>query len=78
MPAAELFTPVTVQIDIPITRRLKLHAVTDARGVQVYHTKKLSDLFVWLLDQELGEFALLTADASFHLALNRAPSPDQS
>ncbi len=66
---SNLRPPVTVEIDIPITRRMKLHAVVDGEDTQVFHSKRLSEVFAWLLEHEVGEFRLADRDASFRVTL---------
>ncbi len=61
--------PIIVEIDIPITRRLKLHAVVDRDETQVFHTRRLSEVFAFLLEHEVGEFLLVDHDASFRVTL---------
>ncbi len=65
--------PLTVEIDIPVTRRLKLHAVTDVTGTQIFHSRRLSELFSFLADHEVGEFTLVDGDAEFRVSLTRPP-----
>ncbi len=74
MPSIEPRPPLTVEIDIPITRRLKMHAVLDRDGVQIFHTRRLGDLFIWLLDNDTHEFTMLSAGDEFRITLH-APSP---
>ncbi len=61
--------PITVEVDIPITRRLKLHAVVDGGDTQVFHSRRLSEVFSFLLEHEVGEFRLVDRDASFRVTL---------
>ncbi len=61
--------PITVEVDIPITRRLKLHAVVDGDDTQVFHSRRLSEVFAWLLEHEVGEFRLVDRDADFRVTL---------
>ncbi len=70
-------TPLTVEIDIPITRRLKLHAVLDRNGDQIYHSRRLSDLFSWLLDNDIGEFTMLDGTLKYAVSLRSTLEPVQ-
>ncbi len=77
MPATEPRTPLTVDIDIPITRRLKLHAVTDRDGDQIFHSRRLSDVFSWLLDHDIGEFTMLDGNLKYAVSLRSCLDPVQ-
>lgn len=72
MPAIDLLAPVTVEIDIPVTRRLKIHAVVDGAGEQVFHSRRISEVFTYLVDNGISEFTMLDEDAEFRVTL-RAP-----
>ncbi len=61
--------PVTVEIDIPITRRQKLHAVVNGRGVQVFHSRRFSEVLTYLLNHHVRTFKLIDFDAEFRLNL---------
>ncbi len=74
MPSS-LRPPVTVEIDIPITRRMKLHAVVDGDDTQVFHSRRLSEVFAFLLEHEIGEFRLVDRDADFRVTLRPPLSP---
>ncbi len=69
--------PYTVQFDIAITRRLKMHAVCDRTGRQVYHSRRIADVFAWLLEIDAGEFTMLDEDIEFRVSL-KPPLPPTS
>lgn len=79
MPRTDPHTPLTVEIDIPITRRLKMHAVIDRDGEQIFHSRRLSEVFVWLLINEVGEFTMLDGDVEIAVSLRnpllKTPKP---
>ncbi len=77
MPRTEPATPLTVEIDIPITRRLKLHAVLDRDGEQIFHSRRLSDVFTWLLDNDIGEFTMLDGNLKYAVSLRSSLQPIQ-
>ncbi len=77
MPATSPRTPLTVEIDIPITRRLKLHAVADRDGEQIFHSRRLSDVFSWLLDNDIGEFTMLDGTLKYAVSLRSSLKPVQ-
>ncbi len=66
---SKLRPPITVEIDIPITRRMKLHAVVDGDDTQIFHSRRVSEVFTFLLEHEVGEFRLVDRDASFRVTL---------
>lgn len=49
----KLLEPVRVELDIALTRRTRTHAVIDAEGVQVHHAKRLSEILMWLHEQDV-------------------------
>lgn len=69
--------PYTVQFDIAITRRLKLHAVCDVTGRQVYHSRRIADVFAWLLEIDAGQFTMLDEDNEFLVTLEPPLPPRQ-
>ncbi len=70
--------PVSVKIDIPVTRRIKIHAVISGDGDQVFHSRRISEVFTYLLDLEVAEFELLDEDVAFMVKLGKplSPQPD--
>lgn len=76
MPWTEPLQPITVEIDIPITRRLKMHAVVDGNGVQIFHSKRISEVFTWILDNEITDFTMLDGHAEFRVYLRAPLSPN--
>ncbi len=72
---SNLRTPITVEIDIPITRRMKLHAVVDGDDTQIFHSRRLSEVFAFLLEHEIGQFRLVDRDADFRIYLRPPLSP---
>jgi len=69
MPSSEGIGPLIVEVDIPITRRMKLHAVVKADGEQIYHSKRLSQVFQWMLDNEHTDFTMIDEDSEFRVSL---------
>lgn len=43
----------TVQVDIYIARRKRIHEVQDAAGVAVYHDPHLLNVLTWLAEQNI-------------------------
>lgn len=78
MTKIDLRGPVTLEVDVPITRRLKLHAVVNGTGVQVFHSRRISEAFAFLLEHEVGEFTMVDEDAAFRVLLKAPLSPDPS
>lgn len=70
---SKVVLPVTVEIDIPVTRRTKIHAVVNGDGVQVYHSRRLSDVLEYLIDREVVAFEILDEDVAFQLTLRKPP-----
>ncbi len=70
---ALIVSPVTVEIDIPVTRRTKIHAVVNGNGEQIYHSRRLSDVFDFLVEHEVVDLVLLDDDVSFLLTLRKQP-----
>lgn len=75
MAPVEPVGPFTVEIDIAITRRLKLHAVVDGNGEQIYHSRKICEIFAWLLEHAPGEITLVDDDHEFQIMLRPPLSP---
>lgn len=73
-----IVSPVTVEIDIPVTRRTKIHSVIDGDGVEVFHARKISDVFDHLIAHEVSNFTILDDDASYCLVLTASPSPNSN
>ena len=71
MQTIDLRPPVHLEIDVPITRRLKLHAVVNGHGAQVFHSKRISEVFAFLLEHEIGEFKMVDEDHQFTVSLKR-------
>jgi len=76
MQTIDLHPPVHLEIDVPITRRLKLHAVVNGLGVQVFHSKRISEVFAFMLDHEVGEFRMVDEDHEFRVSLKRPLAAD--
>ncbi len=55
--------PHTVQVDIYIARRKRVHAVHDQYGVPVFHDPHIMNVFDWLAEQDICT-ARLTDDSS--------------
>jgi len=75
MKQTEFAEPLTLVLDIPVTRRLKLHAIVDANSEPVFHSKRVSDAFTWFLDNEIGSFGMVDDHVTFHVSLQRNLSP---
>lgn len=75
MPTINLVPPVVLEIDIPITRRLKLHAVVIGDGEQVFHSRRLSEVFQFLLEHEVVEFLMMDGHAEFRIRILPPLSP---
>lgn len=75
MTQINLKKPITLEIDVPITRRLKLHAVVNGHGVQIFHSRRISDAFAFLLEHDVGEFKMVDDDAEFRVSLKPPLSP---
>ncbi len=67
----DLTPPVIVQIDIPVTRRTKIHAVTNGKGVQVYHSRSFFDVLDFLIEHDVGTIEILDDARSFVIKLSR-------
>ncbi len=67
--------PVTVEIDIPVTRRTKIHAVYDGNGDQVFHSRRISQVFDYLLEHSVQAFELLDDDVGYLIGLSRPLPP---
>lgn len=67
--------PVTVEIDIPVTRRTKVHSIIDGDGVEVFHARKISDVFDHLLEHDVHNFTILDDFSSYRLVLTASASP---
>ncbi len=72
---SRILEPVTVEIDIPVTRRTKIHAVCDGDGEQIFHSRKISQVFNYLVDHGVEVFELLDEDDSFMIKLSRPLPP---
>lgn len=71
--------PIVVEIDVPVTRRIKIHAVVDGDGDQVFHSKRISQVFAYLLDNDVHAFTILDEDDEFSVILARPlPRPQTS
>ncbi len=62
-----------VEVDIPITRRRRIHSVFDALGKQLFHCQTVSDLLGWLAENDYQHLLVIDADAEYHVDLVRAP-----
>jgi hypothetical protein len=72
--AVDLTGPITLEVDVPITRRLKLHAVVNGAGEQVFHSRRISEVFGFLAEHGLNEFTMLDEDAEFRVHIKPALS----
>ncbi len=70
-----LSSPVTVEIDIPVTRRTKIHAVVDGDGVERFHARRISDVLEFLLEHDCKRFVLLDEDVEFQVSLSKPLPP---
>ena len=75
MPPTELVPPIAVELDLPVTRRIKVHAVVDGNGDQVFHAKRISEVFAYLLEHQICDLVLLDDDAEFRITLHPPASP---
>ncbi len=67
--------PVTVEIDIPVTRRTKIHAVCDGDGDQIFHSRRITQVFKYLVENGVEDFELLDEDDCFMIKLSRPLPP---
>ena len=67
----QLKTPVTVELDMALTRRSRAHAVVDAEGKQVHHAKRFSEILVWLADQDVNKALLIDELERFYVVFHR-------
>ncbi len=67
--------PVSVEIDLPVTRRTKIHEVSDGDGEPIFHSRRISQVFSYLLDNDVQTFELLDEDDVFVVNLSRPLSP---
>lgn len=65
-----------VELDIPITRRMTLHAVSLANGDRVFHSKRIAQVFTWLLENEIAKFTMLDADVEFRVSITGPLTPE--
>lgn len=63
-----------VELDIPITRRMTLHSVSLPNGDQVFHSKRIAEVFTWLLENEIIRFTMLDSDVEFRVSI-QGPLP---
>ncbi len=73
--SSDLLLPIRLELDIPITRRQKLHAVVDRRGDQIFHSRRLSEVLTFLQEHEVGQFLLVDDDVAFRVRLLRPLPP---
>ncbi len=71
MPAIRL--PVVVEFDIPVTRRTRIHAVLDGQGNQLFHSRSLTQVLEFLIENDVGTFELIDDDHAYVLKLSRPP-----
>lgn len=77
MPPAPPEALYTVETDIYIARRRRVHAVNDARGKPVFHDPHILQVLDWLVEQDVTT-ARFTDDATaFVITFERVPlEPD--
>ncbi len=63
--------PVTVEFDILVNRRTRIHTVIDAAADPIYHSRRLTDIFDFLIESEVQEFELLDDDRHYAIKLSR-------
>ena len=68
---AKLATPVSVELDMALTRRSRTHAVVDANGDQVHHAKRFSEILTWLADQGVNKALLIDESERFYVVFHR-------
>ena len=71
MPDPQLRIPVTVELDMALTRRSRAHAVVDGNGEQVYHAKRFSEVLTWLADQGVNKALLIDETERFNVLFYR-------
>ena len=63
----------TVQTDIYIARRTRLHAVHDQFGTPVYHGPHLMNVFDWLFENDITTARFTDEESAYLVTLERAP-----
>lgn len=72
----KLKAPFTIELDIQLTRRLRAHAVLDATGETVFHAVRISEIFTWMLDNDIREAVASEGPARFLIEVkDLGPSP---
>ena len=67
----KIVQPVTVELDMALTRRSRVHAVIDGNGEQVYHAKRFSEVLVWLMDHDQSKALLIDERERFYVVFHR-------
>ncbi len=63
--------PVTVEFDIPVNRRTRIHSVLDGNADPIFHSRSLTDVLDYLIENEVHDFELLDEDRHYAIKLSR-------
>ncbi len=65
VPAANDNRPHTVQADIYVARRKRIHQIIDPAGLAVFSAPHILDVLVWLADKDLTTARFTDEETSF-------------
>lgn len=72
----QLSTPLRVDLDLPVTRRNRVHEVRDAQDVPVFYAREISAVFAWLCDNEVNQVTVHDVDLDFIITVHRLTVDD--
>jgi len=67
--------PVRVDLDIPVTRRQRVHEVLDGKGVVVFYAREISAVFDWLAENEVAVAHFVDDELAFLIKIEKVRSP---
>jgi len=74
----DLVLPVAVELDVPVTRRLRVHAVFNGDGVQIHHERDIANVFDWLCEMDVSSATFRDHEYSFHVNFQRLPEAPET
>ena len=62
-----------VEVDIPVTRRRRIHQAGYPREPALYHSQTIGDLLRWLVDNEHHEIVIVDGEHEYLISLSVPP-----
>jgi len=69
---ADLDFPLSVELDLSLSRRQRVHAILDSEGRVIHHEVRMSAVFAWLCDEDQHKIVMVDGDDRFNVLVTRA------